>query len=51
LNQRHGGCSVTECSFSVIPGELTQGRYNLLLEIHSNGCLQKLFVELPLLTA
>lgn len=50
LNQRHGGCSVTEWVFSVTPGELTQGRYDLLLEIKSNGRLQKMFVELPLLT-
>ena len=51
LNQRHGGCAVTEFDFSVTPGELNQGRYDLLLEIKSNGRLQKLFLELPLLTA
>ena len=51
LNQRHGGCTVTEFDFTVTPEQLTQGRYDLLLEISSNGRLQKLFVELPLLTA
>ena len=51
LNQRHGGCAVTELDFSVTPGEITQGRYDLLIEIHSNGRLQKLFMELPLLPA
>ena len=51
LNQRHGGCAVTSFDFTVTPGELTQGRYDLLLEIRSNGRLQKLFVELPLLTS
>ena len=51
LNQRHGGCAVTKFDFAVTPEALTQGRYDLLLEIKSNGRLQKLFVELPLLTA
>lgn len=51
LNQRHGGCAITKFDFTVTPGELTQGRYDLLLEIKSNGRLQKLFVELPLLTS
>ena len=51
LNQRHGGCAVTELDFSVTPGDITQGRYDLLIEIHSNGRLQKLFMELPLLPA
>lgn len=51
LNQRHGGCAVTEFDFAVTPEALTQGRYDLLLEIKSNGRLQKLFLELPLLTA
>ena len=50
LNQRHGGCAVTEFDFSVTPGTLDQGRYDLLLEIRSQGRLQKLFAELPLLT-
>jgi len=50
LNQRHGGCAVTEFDFAVTPESLTQGRYDLLLEIKSNGRLQKLFLELPLLT-
>lgn len=49
LNQRHGGCMITEFDFSVIPGSLTQSRYDLLLEIASNGHMQKLFLELPLL--
>ena len=51
LNQRHGGCAVTEFDFSVTPENLNQGRYDLLLEIKSNGRAQKLFLELPLLTA
>jgi hypothetical protein len=51
LNQRHGGCAVTQLDFSVTPGEINQGRYDLLIEIHSNGRLQKLFMELPLLPA
>lgn len=51
LNQRHGGCAVTEFDFSVTPEALDRGRYDLLLEISSNGRLQKLFLELPLLTA
>lgn len=51
LNQHHGGCAVTEFDFSVTPGNLTQGRYDLLLEIKSAGRLQKMFLELPLLTA
>lgn len=51
LNQRHGGCAITELEFSVTPGMLTKGRYDLLVEIAANGRLQKLFVELPMLTA
>ena len=51
LNQRHGGCAVTQLDFSVTPGEINQGRYDLLIEIHSNGRMQKLFMELPLLPA
>ena len=51
LNQRHGGCMITEFDFAVTPENLTQGRYDLLLEIKSNGRLQKMFLELPLLTA
>ena len=51
LNQRHGGCAITEFDFSVTPGTLNQSRHNLLLEIKSNGRAQTLFLELPLLTA
>ena len=51
LNQRHGGCAITELDVAVTPGQLTQGRYDLLLEIRSDGRLQTLFVQLPLLTA
>ncbi|MBR4888052.1 MAG: ADP-ribosylglycohydrolase family protein [Clostridia bacterium] len=51
LNQKHGGCMITEFDFTVTPDNLTQGRYDLLLEIKSNGRLQKMFVELPLLTS
>ena len=40
---------MTEFDFAVTPDMLTQGRYDLLLEIKSNGRLQKLFMELPLL--
>lgn len=44
-------CAITELAFSVTPGMLTKCRYDLLLEIVANGRLQKLFIELPLLTA
>lgn len=51
LNQRHGGCMVSEFDLAITPDQLTQGRYDLLLEIKSNGRLQKMFLELPLLTS
>ena len=51
LNQRHGGCAITEFDFTVTPGQLNRGRYDLLLEVKSNGRLRKIFLELPLLTA
>ena len=49
LNQRHGGCSVTRSAFSIIPGALEKGRYDILVEIRSVGRLSKLFLTLPLL--
>lgn len=51
LDQYHGGCSVTEFDFAVTPGALTEGRYNLLLELRANGRLHPMYVELPLLPA
>lgn len=51
LEQRHGGYAVTEFDFAVTPENLTQARYDLLMEIKSNGRLQKMFLELPLLTS
>lgn len=51
LEQRHGGYAVTEFEFAVTPQDLAQARYDLLVEIRSNGRLQKMFLELPLLTS
>lgn len=51
LDQFHGGHSVTECGFEVVPGELNRGRYDLLLEIRSNGRLSVMYLTVPLLTA
>ncbi len=49
LNQRHGGCSVTKASFSIVPHEIKESRYDILLEIRSVGRMTKMFLTLPLL--
>lgn len=49
LNQIHGGSSITEFDFSVTPQTVTQGRYDLLLEISSHGRLNRTYLNLPLL--
>nr|WP_296437389.1 ADP-ribosylglycohydrolase family protein [uncultured Acetatifactor sp.] len=49
VDQNHGGCAVTEFSFTILPQAITQGRYDLLLEIKSNGRLSRMFLTLPLL--
>jgi hypothetical protein len=51
LDQFHGGCSVTEFTFSITPQAVTQGDYQLLLELSSHARPTKMFLTLPLLTA
>lgn len=49
LNQIHGGSSITELDFSITPQTLTQGRYDILLEIGSHARPSKTCLTLPLL--
>lgn len=49
LNQRHGGSAVTEFDFTITPGPITSGRYEVQLEIKSNGRLTQMFVPILLL--
>lgn len=51
LNQLHGGHSVTESSFEMIPQALSKGRYEVCLEIRSNGRLSSMYIPITLLTA
>jgi len=37
LDNRHGGDSVTEYDFEIVPGTLTKSRYDLILEIQAYG--------------
>lgn len=51
LNQFHGGHSVTESAFELVPQALTKGRYDVVLEIRSNGRLSVMYVPITLFTA
>lgn len=50
LDQNHGGREVTEFDFAVVPGSLTEGRYEIVMRLSSQGRFTKLFVCLPLVT-
>lgn len=51
LDQNHGGRAVTEFSFQITPGTVNQGRYDVLMEIKSNGRVSKTYLSMPLLAA
>ena len=44
LDQRHGGCSISESFFSIIPEELETGRHTLVFEVTSLGRVSVLYV-------
>lgn len=46
LDQLHGGCALGSSSATIIPTMLTQGKYEITLEISSHGRLSKLYVPL-----
>ncbi len=49
LDQRHGGCALTQCAFTLTPGVLEKGRYDLVLEFSSNGRLSRMYFPITLL--
>ncbi len=49
LNQFHGGHSVTRAVFEIVPAALRKGRYEICLEIRSNGRLSTMYVPVTLL--
>ena len=51
LDQNDGGRAVTEFSFQITPGTVNQGRYDILMEIKSNGRVSKTYLSMPLLAA
>ena len=48
LDQRHGGSALNETSFSIIPHGLNKGKYNVTLEIESQGRPSVLYVPMML---
>lgn len=49
LNQFHGGSKITKTEFTLNPGIITEGRYDILLEISSCGRLTKTYVPITLI--
>ena len=48
LDQAHGGTSLSEKKYKIIPNGVDKGRYDLLLEIRSNGRISTLFIPVTL---
>ena len=44
LDQRHGGTSLGEKEFIIIPSEIKECKYDLILEIKSNGRLSTMLI-------
>lgn len=49
LDNRHGGDSLTEYSFDIIPGEINKSRYDLLLEIKASGRHTSVYLPIVLM--
>ena len=49
LDNYHGGCGITEHSFSITPDSVDQGRYELLLEIKMKGRPSTVYLPLVVL--
>lgn len=49
LTQRHGVTALTDAEYSIIPYELKKGRYDLILEIKSNGRLGIMYFPVTLM--
>lgn len=48
LDQAHGGRSLSEKSYKIIPTGVDKGKYDLLLEIKSEGRISTLFIPITL---
>lgn len=44
LNQAHGGSALNMSEYTIIPKGLNKGKYDVVLEIKSNGRLSKMFI-------
>lgn len=48
LEQYHGGCRVTDAVYTLIPQELKESRYDIVLEITANSRLSHLYIPITL---
>lgn len=49
IDQAHGGAALSHFEFTLLPNEITQGKYDIILEISSNGRVSKLFIPVTLI--
>lgn len=49
LDNPHGGTSITEYEFEIVPTTINQGRYDILLEIKSSGRAMMTYIPITLL--
>ena len=44
LNQAHGGSALNMAEYTITPNGLNKGKYDIILEVISNGRLSKMFI-------
>ena len=49
MNKFHGGSAFTSAEYEITPMSLHKGKYDLILEIKSNGRLNTVFVPITLI--
>lgn len=46
LNQAHGGSAINQAEYAITPRSLNKGKYDIILEIISNGRLSKMYIPI-----
>ena len=49
LSQRHGITALTDVEYIITPNSMTQGKYDIILEIKSNGRLSTMYIPVTLM--